>query len=207
MRREEIKRFFDTFPAANRDQLARLFFSDRSNPILKCTQTMQQYRQDKPKWIDVNKEKRPYVYFAYPLRIKKQSAKLDHWMALVDVYHDLKEAAVPFEIVEMEYSFGKGYPQPDLILQINDHCLFVEVQRTKETRMQKKIDQYRNLFIKSKHEIFCKEFVIWLRTDRKYKVKSEISLIQCIDVKELMSSLDNVMINKEKSSRIDWTEC
>lgn len=147
---------------------------------------MQQCRKEG--WIEVNAERKPYVYFASPVKkVKKYSAALDHHLTLVDIYIDLIEVEPSVKVVP-EVNFGKGFPRVDLIIQLWNQWYFTEVQRTRVTlkKMRDKISQYEDLYIHSKHEDICEEFTILLITERSYDITSRLPLIQVSNIKELL---------------------
>lgn len=187
MKHQIILSFFKHVPAASRDQLATLFFKSNKNPEKKCTEKMRQM-VDRG-LVEVNTEKKPYIYFAKPIRIKKQSNHLNHHLGLVDLVIELINCKVSFKLLAYEGNFGPGLAKPDLILEINKKVYMVEYQRTLVSlkRIKNKLTEYEETYVERAHEKFCKEFTIWMITDKKYEVESPFKVIQTSNVTEFLN--------------------
>lgn len=173
---KEVQRHFEVFPVSTRDQLARLYYSHTTNPEKRTTETCRKL-VDRG-LIEVNREFTPYVYYSKPLRVKKRSGALEHHLGIVDLYEKIKKHVTPRYVI-IEYSFGKSYARPDMIIHL-DRWYFVEYQPSiiPKNKMKKKIRLYEETFINRKHERFCKQFTIWIVTPKPYDVQSHLPIMQ-----------------------------
>lgn len=169
----QILEHFEIFPVSTRDQIAKLFYSHSTDPKRRATKTCR-ILVDRG-LIEVNREFTPYIYFAKPLRIKKRSGVLAHHLGLVDLYMKLEKP----RFIQVEVSFGKGFARPDMIIQL-DQWYFVEYQPSiiPTHKMQKKIDLYEETYVHRKHEQFCKDFIVWIVTPKKYDIRTNLKVFQ-----------------------------
>lgn len=169
----EIVKHFEIFPVSSRNQIAKLFYPHTTDPERRATKTCRTLVDRGI--IEVNREFLPYMYFAKPLRIKMRSSALSHHLGLVDLYMQLDTP----RFIKVEHSFGKEFARPDMIVHI-DHWYFIEYQPSivPTHKMQKKIDLYEETYIHRRHEEFCKEFVVWIVSPKKYDLKSHLKVIQ-----------------------------
>jgi len=171
-RNQEILDHLTKFQLSSRDQLAKLFFADNANPAKVCTAKMRVLRDRG--LVEIQGEIEPYIYFIKPTYIKKRSAKLEHHLAIVDFYIELRP-----KVLAIEKNFGKDLPIPDLIIELNNQVYFVEIQRTKITnnRIQAKIKQYERLYIRGGYEQYSTTFpILWIYSLHNYTFKTNLSV-------------------------------
>jgi hypothetical protein len=181
----EIEQYFRTFPLSSRDQLLKWFYDgDTKKANLVNAKLLKLVERGK---LKVNRDRRPYVYFAPDTKVKKQSNKLDHYLAAVDFYIWFANSCREYrneipKVLAFEHNFGKGKAKPDIVLKWLNKVYFVEVQRTiiPQRRMDKKLKLYEEVYIEGDHERFGKHFTVWVVTNKEYKLKSHIPTKQTV---------------------------
>lgn len=185
----------DRFRCMTRDDIIDLHFSGLKNPITCCNTVMKRLRRDGH--IEVNAAQQPYIYFPSPAPIKKESAKIPHFLKIVEFYKSLLnfEASSQF-IVEPKY--GKGYMEPDAFMIWKRAPFFVEIQRSvySEKVMNEKFNRYVSYYMSSewKHESWQPEDKkvfpkIILITDTRYNLPthSGVQFFQVHNIKQFLT--------------------
>src|SRR5690606_7561710 len=93
----------------------------------------------------------PYVYFGPDVNMKKNSAKIGHFLAILNTYKDMRRnGKVDAFLVEPKYG-DKGTVEPDIFAIYRGAPFFIEVQKTiySEKQMTDKMDRYMNLYTSS----------------------------------------------------------
>lgn len=117
----------ERFRCMTRDDIAALHFSHVKNPVSQTNVVLKRLRRDGV--IDCATDRRMYVYFPVP-SIKKDSAKLGHFLAIVEFYREICAIEKP-RIFEVEPKVGeKGFPEPDVFMIWRGAPWYVEVQRS-----------------------------------------------------------------------------
>ena len=146
-RDKEIIKFLEKFRVADRDSITELFFSNLKNPNLAANNVLLRLFRDGH--IQRSNKYVPYLYFGSEVEMKKNSQKIPHFLAIVDVYRELKK--LPGEkgtfLVEPKY-LKKGGVEPDCYMQYRNTAFFLEIQRTlySEKQMEEKLDRYVDLY-------------------------------------------------------------
>jgi hypothetical protein len=81
--------------------------------------------------------------------MKKNSAKIGHFLAILDVYKELtKMGVVETFLVEPKYMKKGECAEPDIFCRFRDTNFFIEVQRTNytENQMLEKLNRYVDLY-------------------------------------------------------------
>ncbi|MDZ3953398.1 replication-relaxation family protein [Bacillus thuringiensis] len=141
LRDRKILEALQLFRCMSRDQIATLYFRHVKNPITAANYVLKRLRRDQ--YIDVNMERKPYVYLLNPSTVKKNSQKIDHYLKIVDFYIDLCQYEEPI-IFEVEKRHGPTFMQPDIFTVWRGKAFFVEIQNSRYTTalMQEKIQRY-----------------------------------------------------------------
>lgn len=106
----------------------------------------------------------PYVYFPSDSKMKKDSAKVGHFLAIVEVYKEIRKlGALESFIVEPKYG-SKGIVEPDIFCVFRKTPFFIEVQKSvySEKQMSDKLNRYLDLY---NRQLLHSE--PWQRSDRK----------------------------------------
>lgn len=133
------------FRCLSRDDIVDLHFQGLRQATKACNMVMKRLRRDG--YVDVSIQQQPYIYFPHPSPIKKDSQKIPHFLAIVDVYKQLLLFAKPREFI-VEPKFGKGMCEPDVFVIWRGAPLFIEVQRSiySSAVMDAKIKRYEAYF-------------------------------------------------------------
>src|SRR5690606_22033565 len=129
---------------------------------------------------------RPYVYLPSNSTMKKHSAKIPHFLSIVDIYKQIKQYYNP-DVFIVEPKYKKGLAEPDVYTKINEVSFFIEVQRNVYSQkvMDDKIRRYEAL----SYELKFKTFIIII-TDNQYEIKSDVvTVFQVTSIREFIENL------------------
>ncbi|MBO2943607.1 replication-relaxation family protein [Paenibacillus sp. F411] len=141
----------ERFRCLTRDDVAELHFSNVKNPVTQANMVLKRLRRDEI--ICCSTERRKYIYFPVP-GIKKDSAKIGHFLAIVDFYKEIRQIELP-RVVNVEPKLGgKGLPEPDVFCIWKGAPWFVEIQRSQfsDRVMQEKMNRYENYYLSGEWE-------------------------------------------------------
>ncbi|OBZ13322.1 replication-relaxation family protein [Bacillus sp. FJAT-26390] len=129
------------FRCMTRDDVAELHFHTVKNRITEANKALLRLRRDGV--IGVSKERRKYLYFPNP-SIKKDSAKIGHFLAIVEFYRQLRKYEQPRTFVVEPKIGGKGLPEPDAFVIWKNTPFYVEIQNSvyTEKQMTEKLNRY-----------------------------------------------------------------
>ncbi|MEC2709747.1 replication-relaxation family protein [Bacillus thuringiensis] len=144
-RDKEIVKSLQKFRCMSRNQIAKIFFSNLKNPITSANFVLKRLRREN--LIEVNEDIQPFVYFPKPSIIKRNSQKMQHYLAIVDFFIELCEIERP-SIYEVEKRCNNGNIQPDVYMIWQDDVYFVEIQLSRYSTkvMKKKLNRYVHYF-------------------------------------------------------------
>jgi hypothetical protein len=146
-RDKEIIYNLNKFRVMDRDSIAEIHFDKLKNPKNKANNVLLRLLRDGH--IQRSTAFVPYVYFGPEVEIKKNSQKIGHFLAILDVYKELKQLGnVGTFLVEPKYGKKGECAEPDIFCQYRNTNFFVEVQRTvySEKQMNEKMDRYIDLY-------------------------------------------------------------
>ncbi len=183
------------FRCMTRDDIIDLHFKALKQPVTCCNTVLKRLRRDG--YIEVNKDRQPYIYFPSPTGIKKDSTKIPHFLKIMEFYKSLLEIQPPKTFI-VEPKYGKGYMEPDAFMIWKGGPFFVEIQRSvySEKVMNEKVQRYESYFISNEwqHEPWQpankKVFpAVIMITDTRYKIESSnVKLIQLNKIKQLLDA-------------------
>lgn len=134
------------FRAMTRGQIERMHFGEVENKVNECNRVMLRLKRDGH--VAVSKERRMYIYFPVP-HIKKDSSKLNHYLAIADFYCEINNYAEPTRF-DVEVKLGaKGSPEPDIFMIWKKTLWFVEVQQSvySAKQWQEKLNRYEKYYL------------------------------------------------------------
>lgn len=134
------------FRVMDRDSIAELHFGNLANPITAANSVL--LRLLRQGHVKRTTETSPYCYFDAESTVKPNSAKLTHWLAILDVYKDVrKHGAIETFVVEPKYG-AKGTVEPDAFMIFRKTAFFIEVQNSvySAKQMRLKFDRYVDLY-------------------------------------------------------------
>jgi hypothetical protein len=191
-----ILKDLERFRCMTRDDIIDLHFKELKNPITCANTVLKRLRRDGH--IDVNTNHQPYIYFSNPAPIKKDSAKIPHFLKIVEFYKALlKYQGADTFLIEPKY--GKGFMEPDIFMIWNDGPFFVEIQRSVYSHkvMTEKVQRYEAYYLSDKwreepwqpeeeeRKVFPTVLVV---TDTRYNIESSrVRFIQIQNIDQLMN--------------------
>ncbi|MED4206615.1 hypothetical protein [Neobacillus mesonae] len=146
-RDKAIIKDLNKFRVMDRDSIAELHFANLKKPWKSANNVLLRLLREGK--IQVSKSFAPYVYFGPETNIKKDSAKIRHFLAILNVYKELKNLGnLETFLVEPKYGKKGECAEPDIFCQYRKTNFFVEVQRTlySEKQMNEKLDRYIDLY-------------------------------------------------------------
>jgi hypothetical protein len=146
-RDKAIIKDLNKFRVMDRDSIAEIHFSETKNPKKSANNVLLRLLRDGK--VQRSTAFIPYVYFGPEVNIKHNSAKIGHFLAIVDVYKELKKLGnLGTFLVEPKFGKKGECSEPDIFCQYRKTNFFVEVQRTvySEKQMNEKLDRYIDLF-------------------------------------------------------------
>ncbi|RDU35485.1 hypothetical protein DRW41_17240 [Neobacillus piezotolerans] len=189
-----IVRDLERFRCLTRDDIIDLHFNGLKQPITSCNTVLKRLRRDGH--IEVNKDRQPYIYFPSPPGVKKDSAKIPHFLKIVEVYKDLLKYEPPKAFL-VEPKYGKGFMEPDVFMIWKRAPFFVEIQRSvySERVMGDKVNRYEAYFQSgewqkepwqpTERKVFPPVILV---TDSRYKIDSSVvKFIQIQNIGQLVS--------------------
>lgn len=192
----------ERFRCLTRDDIIDLHFTGLKNPITCCNTVMKRLRRDE--YIEVNTTQQPYIYFPSPAPIKKDSAKIPHFLKIVEFYKGTSQYEHPSSFV-VEPKYGKGYMEPDAFMIWKRAPFFVEIQRSiySEKVMNEKFMRYVSYYMSNEWQqepwqpankrVFPKIILI---TDTRYNLPHH-SGVQFFQVQNIQRFLEFASANQK----------
>ncbi|WP_062105198.1 hypothetical protein [Bacillus niameyensis] len=134
------------FRVMDRDSIAELHFSNLKNPSYAANNVL--LRLLREGHISRSTTFIPYVYFGSEVQMKRDSAKIGHFLAILEVYKEIRRLG-QLDTFLVEPKFGKkGMAEPDIYCEYRKTPFFIEVQKSiySEKQMQDKLNRYVDLF-------------------------------------------------------------
>jgi hypothetical protein len=139
------------FRVMDRDSISELHFEGLRNPKDSTNHVLLRLLREGK--IQRSTSFVPYLYFGPDVSMKKNSAKIGHFLAILNTYKEMgKLVKIETFLVEPKYG-SKGMAEPDIFCTFrNDNNkiarLFIEVQKTiySQKQMSNKLERYEQLF-------------------------------------------------------------
>jgi hypothetical protein len=134
------------FRVMDRDSIAELHFNGLKRPKNAANNVL--LRLLRMGLIQRSTSFSPYVYFGPDVNIKKNSSKIGHFLAILEVYKEIKRLGQLEDfLVEPKYG-AKGTVEPDIYCVYRKTPFFIEVQKTiySNNQMKEKMDRYLELY-------------------------------------------------------------
>ncbi|QOT13754.1 replication-relaxation family protein (plasmid) [Paenibacillus sp. JNUCC32] len=132
----------ERFRYLTRDDIAELYFGHTRHPITQTNLVLKRLRRDG--YVKCSTERRKYVYYAADRKLKADSQKVAHFLAIADYYKRIRAVEEP-RVFEVEPKLGgKGQPEPDVFTIWKGAPWYVEIQRSTYTdkQMAEKLNRY-----------------------------------------------------------------
>ncbi|UTR05130.1 replication-relaxation family protein [Alkalihalobacillus sp. LMS6] len=168
------------FRVLRRDDIADLYFRELKQPVTSANFVLKRLRRDGQ--ITAITDRQPYVYTCADSGIKRDSAKIPHFLRIAECYRALRDVQAP-RIFEVEPKLGaKGTVEPDAFALWRGAPFYIEIQRsvysakTFDAKLNRYVDYYNegkwreeSWQPKGKAPIFP---YVWVITDVEYAVGS-----------------------------------
>jgi hypothetical protein len=189
---EDLQRF----RCMTRDDIAEIHFKDVKSKVNSTNTVLKRLRRDG--YVEVNTEKRPFLYFPAPSTMKRDSQKINHFLAIVDFYRQLLKYEPPRQF-KVEPKFGKEYMEPDVFMIWKAAPFFVEIQKTtySDRQMKEKMARYESYFYSDEWKLEAwqprdKKYFpnVWIIGEAQYRFdKKPFRIIQTKNVEEFLGML------------------
>lgn len=160
------------FRCMDRDSIAQIHFAGVKNPAHSANNVLLRLLRDGH--ITRSNLFVPYVYFAADSQIKKNSQKINHFLAILNVYKELKRLGqLTTFTVEPKYLSKSQGAEPDIFCQYRNTNFFVEVQRTQYSpkQMNEKLARYVALYNSG---VISNPFPhLLILADQRYEIEGE----------------------------------
>ena len=146
-RDKSIIKDLSKFRVMDRDSIAELHFSNVKMPERAANNVLLRLLRDGH--LQRSTSYAPYLYFGLETNIKRDSAKINHFLAILNVYKELKKlGSLGTFLVEPKYGKKGDNAEPDIFCEYRQTNFFVEVQRTvySEKQMNEKFERYISLY-------------------------------------------------------------
>jgi len=193
------------FRVMTRDDIIDIHFQGVKRPITQAnTVLLRLYRQGK---IQRSTDHQPYLYFPADNHIKKNSAKIPHFLAIVRVYRDMLRYQKP-RTFTVEPKYAPKLAEPDIFAIFKNSPMFIEVQRSRynDKQINDKIARYEALYDSkiiqrepwqpsNRPPIFPALLIL---TDSRYAVNSNrFPIIQARNIYEFIKLITSKQQNSE----------
>ncbi|WP_308160865.1 MULTISPECIES: hypothetical protein [unclassified Bacillus (in: firmicutes)] len=134
------------FRCMSKDDIAELHFRKLNNPKYAANNIL--LRLHREGYVQRSTAFVPYVYFGPEVSMKKNSAKIGHFLAIVAIYKEIKQLGeLNTFLIEPKYG-NKGTAEPDVFCIYRRTPFFIEVQKSiySEKQMKDKMNRYLDLF-------------------------------------------------------------
>jgi hypothetical protein len=145
-RDKAIIKNLNRFRVMDRDSIADIHFKGLKNPNYAANNVL--LRLLREGHIQRSTSFVPYCYFGPDVSMKKNSAKISHFLGILNVYKDiLQYGNLDTFLVEPKYG-DKGMAEPDIFCIFRNTPFFIEVQKTmySEKQMNDKLNRYNDLY-------------------------------------------------------------
>ncbi|MFB3160449.1 hypothetical protein ABLO26_03640 [Neobacillus sp. 179-J 1A1 HS] len=145
-RDKAIIRDLNRFRVMDRDSVAEIHFAGIKNPTTAANSVLLRLLRDGQ--IQRSTSFQPFVYFGAESQIKKNSAKIGHFLAILNVYKEMRKLGkLETFLVEPKYG-SKGNAEPDIFAMYRNTPFFIEVQKTlySDKQMSEKLARYVDFY-------------------------------------------------------------
>ncbi|WP_423408001.1 hypothetical protein AABM38_20365 [Heyndrickxia sp. MSNUG] len=201
-RDKAIIKDLNRFRVMDRDSIAELHFAGLKNPKYAANNVLLRLLRDGQ--IQRSTAFTPFVYFGPDVSMKQNSAKIGHFLAILEVYKDMRKLG-KLESFWVEPKYGKkGGAEPDIYCTYRGTGFFVEVQRTiySDKLMDEKMDRYVDLF---NGDIVAKPFPhVLIISDQRYAIDGDypFKVFQAQTFTDFVNSLKGVEEKRQPESGV-----
>ena len=200
-RDKAIIRDLTKFRVMDRDSIAELHFANLKNPQYAANNVLLRLLREGE--IQRSTAFVPYCYFGPEVSMKKNSAKIAHFLAILDVYKEVcRLGDLESFLVEPKYGRKGSGAEPDIYCYYRRTPFFVEVQRTiySEKLMSEKLGRYVDLYNSG---VMAKPFPhILILSDQRYAIDGDypFKIFQAESFTEFVQSLRGERRNQKPTT-------
>ncbi|MBT2615347.1 hypothetical protein [Bacillus sp. ISL-78] len=193
-RDKAIIKDLNKFRVMDRDSIAELHFSNLKNPGYAANNVLLRLLRDGE--IQRSTAFVPYCYFGPDVHMKQNSAKIGHFLAILNVYKEMKQLGELYSfLVEPKYGKKGEGAEPDIYCYFRKTPFFIEVQRTiySEKQMNDKLARYVDLFNSG---VLADSPHVLIISDQRYAIDGEypFKIFQAESFTQFIQSLKQVTI-------------
>lgn len=170
-RDKAIIKDIERFRVMDRDSIAEIHFANLKNPNQAANTVL--LRLIREGHLQRSTSFSPYVYFSSDSQIKKNSAKINHFLAILEVYKEMKQLGqLETFMVEPKYvSKGEG-AEPDIYAVYRKTPFLIEVQKSiySQKLMNEKLERYIDLYNSSVFESFPRLLIL---SEQRYAIDND----------------------------------
>jgi hypothetical protein len=170
-RDKAIIKDLNRFRCMDRDSIAQIHFAGLKDPQHSANNVLLRLLRDGE--IQRSTAFVPYIYFGPNTQMKKNSAKIGHFLAILNVYKEMRKLGkLETFLVEPKYG-SKGIAEPDIFAMYRNTPFFIEVQKTvySEKQMSDKLARYVDFYNTG---IMAKPFPhVLILSDQRYAIDGQ----------------------------------
>ncbi|MFC0274096.1 hypothetical protein ACFFIX_22365 [Metabacillus herbersteinensis] len=200
------------FRCMSLDDIADIYFKGLMKPKNSANNVLKRLYRDG--YIKRSTAFQPYVYFGSDVNIKEDSAKIGHFLAIVNVYKEMSLFG-HFDVFQVEPKYGsKGTVEPDIFCIYNKSPFFIEVQKTfySQKTMDEKLKRYKKLY---DSKIIDKEPwqhknnpifpIVLILSEQRFALDEdyEFDLIQSVSFSQFLNTLEPIVEQREHTPSIE----
>lgn len=189
-RDKAIIKDIERFRVMDRDSIAEIHFANLKNPNQAANTVL--LRLIREGHLQRSTSFSPYVYFSSDSQMKKNSAKINHFLAILEVYKEMKQIGqLETFMVEPKYVPKGDGAEPDIYAVYRKTPFFIEVQKSvySEKVMNEKLDRYIDLYNSGVFENTFPRLLIL--SEQRYAIDKDypLKVFQSQSFKQFVNSL------------------
>ncbi|MFJ7855272.1 hypothetical protein ACIQX3_21275 [Peribacillus frigoritolerans] len=203
-RDKQIIKALDKFRVMDRNSISELFFAGLKNPKYAANNVLLRLLREGE--IQRSTAFIPYCYFGPNIQMKAQSQKIGHFLAILNVYKEMKKLGdLESFLIEPKYGRKKdGCCEPDIFAHFRRTPFFIEVQRTvySAKQMDEKIERYVQLY---ESGLIDKPFPhVFILSDQRYAIDENypFKVFQAESFTEFLASLKREPVSRPVESGV-----
>lgn len=191
-RDKAIIKDLNKFRVMDRDSIAEIHFSGLKRPNYAANNVL--LRLLREGHIQRSTAFTPYVYFGPEVNMKQNSAKIGHFLAILNVYKEIRKLGnLGIFLVEPKYGAKGEAAEPDIYCVHRNTPFFIEVQRSyfNEKQINEKLDRYVDLYNMGVTEPFPRVLIL---SEQRYAIDGNypFKLFQAESFTQFFNSLSPV---------------
>jgi len=190
----------ERFRCMSREDITDIHFAGMSTAVDRTNVVMKRLVRDGH--VKVSRERRMYIYFPSENHIRLDSQKINHYLAIVRFFRDIRKVRQP-ELFRPEPKFGKGFAEPDVEMVWFNTPWFVEIQRNAFSK-ESSFERYEKYYLSQQwHELSWQTDppvfpYVWIYGVGNYNTEKKRAIqVFHSDIPDLVTRLER----KQKESR------